>query len=163
MAVLKKNGQIRICGDFKVTLNPQLNVAKYPIPKIDELFARLGSCSVFSQIDLSQAYAQFELEDNSKEYVTINTHKGLFRYNRLPYRLASSPAIFQRIIESILANIKEVAVFLDDILVASSSMQDHLKTLNEVFSILQKYGLKVQITKCEFIKHEVEYLGYKWK
>ena len=83
--VVKQNGSIRICGDFKVTINQASQVDTYPLPKIEDLFTKLSGGKYFSKLDLSQAYLQLPLEDSSKEFVTINTHKGLFRYNRLPF------------------------------------------------------------------------------
>ncbi|XP_063632017.1 uncharacterized protein K02A2.6-like isoform X2 [Cydia splendana] len=80
--VVKKDGNIRICADFKLTLNRVLEVDRYPLPRVEDLLARLHGGERFSKIDLSQAYAQFEL-DESKKYTVINTHKGLFMYNRL--------------------------------------------------------------------------------
>ena len=92
--VVKQNGSIRICGDFKVTINQASQVDTYPLPKIEDLFTKLSGGKYFSKLDLSQAYLQLPLEDSSKEFVTINTHKGLFRYNRLPFGVASAPGNF---------------------------------------------------------------------
>lgn len=158
VAVLKKNGQVRICGDFRITVNPKLNVAKYPLLKIEDLLQKIANCLIFSKLDLSQAYAQIELSPESKQYVTINTHKNLYRYNRLPYGIAFAPAIFQRIIDQSFAQMPGVIVFLDDILIAAKNTQQHLQILIKVFEKLQECGLKVQLNKCEFMKSEIEYL-----
>ena len=83
--VPKPNGNVRICGDFKVTLNPVLEVDKYPLPRTDDIFASLSQGQMFSKIDLKDAYLQMEVDDSTKELLTINTHKGLFRYTRLAY------------------------------------------------------------------------------
>lgn len=96
--VMKKDGTIRVCGDFKMTLNKCLEIDRFPLPRVEDLLAKLHGGVKFTKIDLSQAYAQFELDD-SRQYTVINTHKGLFRYNRLIYGLASSPGIFQRKLE----------------------------------------------------------------
>ena len=74
---------VRICGDFSVTVNPVSKLDRYPIPKVEDLFARLSKGKLFSKLDLSQAYQQLTLDENSKKYVVINTHRGLFRYMRL--------------------------------------------------------------------------------
>ena len=95
VAVPKKDGTFRICGDYKVTVNSALDVDRYPLPKPDELFASLANGQKFSKLDLSQAYQQLLLEDESKKYTTINTHQGLYQYKRLPYGIASAPALFQ--------------------------------------------------------------------
>ena len=95
--VKKPNGKIRICGDFKVTINPHTLVDQHPIPSIDELFSRLRNGQQFSKLDLSDAYLQVELDDSSKNLVVINTPLGLYKYNRMPFGISSAPAIFQRL------------------------------------------------------------------
>jgi len=83
--VLKADGKcLRICGDFKVTVNKASKLDRYPIPKIEDLFATLSHGTSFSKLDMSQAYQQIMLDDDSKNYVVINTHRGLFCYNQLP-------------------------------------------------------------------------------
>ena len=76
----KDKNSVRICGDFKQTVNPVLRLDRHPIPKVEDLFASLSGGKLFSKIDLSQAYQQVPLEESSHQYVVINTHKGLFRY-----------------------------------------------------------------------------------
>ncbi|XP_063915497.1 uncharacterized protein K02A2.6-like [Zophobas morio] len=158
--VLKKNGDIRICGDFKVAVNRNLNTERYHIPKVDNLLAHLGEGTHFSKIDLSQAYAQIELDSESRELVTINTHKGLFSYNRLPYGISSSPAIFQRIIDSLCYKLKGVIAFMDDILVTGATEKEHLENLKLLFNQIQESGLKINLSKCSFFQKSVSYLGY---
>uniref|UniRef100_A0ABM0M1R3 Uncharacterized protein K02A2.6-like n=1 Tax=Saccoglossus kowalevskii TaxID=10224 RepID=A0ABM0M1R3_SACKO len=80
--VAKKNGTVRICGD-KVTVNPVLQVDQYPLPRIEDIFSELAGGQKFTRMDLHQAYHQMELDDESKKFLTINTSKGLYRYNRL--------------------------------------------------------------------------------
>ena len=107
--VLKSDRQtVRICGDFRTTVNPISQLNRYPIPKVEDLFATLQKGKRFSKIDLSQAYQQLMLDDESKKYVVINTHKGLFRYTRLPYGIASAPGIFQKAMEQLLQGIPGV-------------------------------------------------------
>ena len=89
---------MRICGDFSVTVNPVSKLDRYPIPKIEDLFARLRNGKFYSKIDLSYAYQQLLLDDESKKYVVVNTHKGLFRYTHLPFGISSAPGIFQRVL-----------------------------------------------------------------
>ena len=91
----------------------------------------------------------------------INTQKGLFRFTRLPFGVSSAPGIFQRVIESVLQGIPQVAVYLDDILITGSTEQEHLATLAAVLSRLDKAGLKVKREKCEFMKTAVTYLGHR--
>lgn len=83
--VVKGNGTIRICRDFKVTINPVLKAEQYPLRRIDDIFAALGQGKWFSKMYLAQAYLQMEMDESSKKYLTINTTKGLYQYNRLVF------------------------------------------------------------------------------
>ena len=151
---------IRICGDFSVTVNPVSKLDKYPIPKVTDLFAKLGKGKYFSKLDLSHAYQQLSLEEQSRKYVVINTHKGLFQFTRLPFGISSAPGIFQRVIESLLQGIDGVVVYLDDILVTGGDEQAHLKALEEVLGRLERAGLRVKQKKCAFMRSSVTYLGH---
>ncbi|XP_028169209.1 uncharacterized protein LOC114359144 [Ostrinia furnacalis] len=157
--VVKKDGNIRICADYKTTLNKVIEIDRYPLPRVEDLLVRLHGGQRFSKIDLSQAYAQLELDD-SKKYTVINTHKGLFVYNRLVYGLASSPGIFQRRLEEMFADLPCVGVFLDDIIITGKTTVEHTDNLFKVFERLQKYGLRVKKEKCEFFTESISYLGH---
>ncbi|XP_061721065.1 uncharacterized protein K02A2.6-like [Cydia pomonella] len=157
--VVKKDGNVRICADYKLTLNRMLEVDRYPLPRVEDLLARLYGGKRFSKIDLSQAYAQFELDD-SRKYTVINTHKGLFRYNRLVYGLSSSPGIFQRRLEQMFADLPHVGVFLDDVIITGSDTESHIDNLVKVFERLQAYGLRVKKDKCAFFAKSINYLGH---
>lgn len=82
-------------------MNKGLLIETYPLPRVDDLFANLSGGKSFSKLDLSQAYFQLPLAEDSKKFVTINTHKGLFVYNRLPFGVSSAPSIFQRTMETL--------------------------------------------------------------
>ena len=158
--VPKKNGRFRICGDYKVTVNQVLDVEQYPLPKPEELFATLAGGSVFSKLDLSQAYLQLQLDEASTPYVTINTHQGLYSYTRLPFGVASAPAIFQKMMDTVLQGIPGVIVYIDDILVSSKDNESHLRSLEEVFVRLEKHGFRLKQEKCAFLLSAVEFLGH---
>lgn len=158
--VLKKDGSVRICGDFKVTLNPHLHIDKFPLPKIEDLFQKLEGGVHFTKLDLSQAYQQVCLDEKSQELVTISTHKGLFKYTRLPFGVSCAPGKFQKIMESILQGIDGVVVFLDDILICGKNRKQHIERLETVLQKLANCGLKLLCDKCSFFKSKIEYLGY---
>ena len=96
VSVPKPEGTICICGDYKVTINPQLEADQYPLPKPDTIFSTLSEGKWFSKIDLTHAYQQLKLSPTSRELVTINTHRGLYQYTRLPFGVASAPQYFKR-------------------------------------------------------------------
>ena len=153
VAVLKSDkNSVRICGDFSVTINPVSKLDRYPIPKVEDLFSRLSGGKYFTKLDLSHAYQQVPLEEESKKYIMVNTHRGLFRYTRLPFGVSSAPGIFQRIIGSLLQGIKGVVVYLDDILITEATEEKHLQVLDEVLSRLDKAGLRVKRSKCELMR-----------
>ncbi|XP_052814094.1 uncharacterized protein K02A2.6-like [Mya arenaria] len=158
--VLKSTGDVRICGDFKGTVKQALKVDKYPLPRVDDIFANLSQGQKFTKLDLRQAYLHLELDDDSKELLTINTHRGLYRYNRSVYGISSLPAIWQRTMDTILQGIPRVQCILDDMIVTGDSDQSHYENLEKVLSRLSDYGLKVNKDKCQFFQDKVTYCGH---
>ena len=161
VSVMKQDGSIHLCSDFKLTLNKAAKPDIYPLPHIDELFATLGGGKTFSKLDLSNAYQQLLLSEELKAYTMINTHKGLFRFTRLPFGASAAPAIFQRVMETLLKGIPNVSVYLDDILVSGNSDKAHLDNLEAVLSRLGAAGFQLKQSKCIFFLPEVEYLGHR--
>ena len=111
--VMKQDGNIHLCGDFKVKLQDLTFIPCHTY--VDELFALLGGEKTFSKLDLSNDYQQLLLAEDSKVYTTINTHRELFRFTRLPFGASAAPAIFQRVMETLLKVIPNVSVYLDNI------------------------------------------------
>ena len=123
-------GTTQSCGDYAITVNPQLNVPWYPIPLPEEVFIKLRGGQRFSKLDLKIAYQQLPLDPDSQQIVTINTHRGLYRYKRLPFGIVSSPAIFQRTMEINLQGLENIVCIQDDILIIGKDDDPHIKTLN---------------------------------
>jgi len=159
--MVKDDKSIRICGDYKVTVNQVSKLDNYPIPKTDDLYAELGGGKQFTKLDLSHAYKQLLMDKNSKKYTTINTHKGLFQNNRLPYGISSAPGIFQRTMENVLQGIPGVVVRIDDILVTGKTSEEHLSNLEQVLKKLDASGMRIKHKKCKFMADEVIYLGHR--
>lgn len=135
-------------------------ICQHPLPKPKDLFTSLSGGQKFSKLDLNHAYQQMVLDSDSRKYVTINTHKGLYCYTRLPFGITSAPANFQRAMDSILQGIPQVLCYLDDILITGASKEDHLRNLEKVLSRLQEYGIRVNANKCVFMQTLVECLGH---
>lgn len=161
VVVPKGDGCLRVCGDYKTTVNPVLVVDKYPLPRPDDLMSQLAGGQRFSKIDLSQAYQQVQLDDESRKFVTINTHQGLYQYTRVPFGISSAPALFQKIMDTILQGVPNTICYLDDILVTGKNETEHLRNLEEVLKRLQQNGLRVKPEKCKFLQPSVEYLGHR--
>lgn len=158
--VVKENGDIRICGDYKITINPKLKRDFYPLPRIEELFSVLSGGDMYSKIDLKHAFAQCFLNSESRACTAITTHMGTFVYKRTPYGLSVVPEKFQKLMEETLRGVPHAAVFADDICVTGSNDEDHLRNLKSVLQRLRDMGLTVKLEKCKFLQREVKYLGY---
>ena len=127
--VVKADGTVRICGDYRTTVNRVMKVDSHPIPRMEDLFNAMSGGLSFSKLDLSHAYLQLQVDESSRDYLVINTHKGLFEYTRMPFGVASAPSVFQRTMDNLLQGLEHVAVYLDDILVTGRTQEDHLRTL----------------------------------
>ena len=159
--VAKSNGTVRICGDQKTTVNPQLQTEEYPLPRIDDIFAKLTGGQKFTKIDLRQAYHQMEVEEESQEYLTINTHQGLYRYNRLVFGITSAPAIWQRSMDQILEGVEGTSCILDDMIITGKDDKEHLENLEGVLKRLKANGLRANREKCEFFQTKITYCGHE--
>ena len=157
--VPKADGTTRSCGDYAVTVNPQLHVPQYPIPIPEDVFLKMRGGQRFTKLDLKSAYQQLPLDPESQQFITINTHRGLYRYKRLPFGIASSPALFQRTMDIILQGLDHVASIQDDILITGKDDDEHIKNLDSVLSRLDHYGLRLQLSKCKFMQKSVTYMG----
>lgn len=161
VVVRKRNGTIRMCVDCKSTINRYVELAHYPLPRIDECFQPLAGCVYFCVLDLAGAYQQLSVHPDSQELLTINTHKGLFQFTRLIFGLNSSPAIFQSIMDRILEGIPHVICYIDDILIGGSTQRESEETLILVLERLRKFNVKANFKKCVFFKKEIQYLGHR--
>ena len=136
-------------------------VDQYPLPRIENLYATLSGGCKFSKLDLSQAFLQVELDEDSREFTTINIQRGLFQYTRLPFGISSSPSIFQRVMDNLIQGLQHTCAYQDDILVTGKDDTNHLANLEAVFKRLSDAGVQLKREKCVFMATEVTYLGYK--
>ncbi|XP_055701834.1 uncharacterized protein K02A2.6-like [Phlebotomus papatasi] len=158
--VFKANGNVRLCGSYDMTINPQLIIDKHPLPSVEELFANMAGGQKFSKLDLTQAYLQLEVREEDRELLTLNTHKGLYQPTRLMYGVASAVGIWQRLMDSELRDIPGVSVFLDDIKITGPDDKTHMERLREVLGRLDRRNMRVNLEKCSFFEDKIEYCGY---
>ena len=158
--VVKRDGSIHVCGDYKLTVNQVALVDTYPLPLIQDIFASLSNGKSFSKLDLAHAYQQLLLDSDSRPYTTINTHRGLFRYTCLPFGVSAAPVIFQCTMELLLGGLPNVCIYLDDILVTGESEEAHLHNLEGVLERLETAGIRLKREKCAFMLARVDYLGH---
>ncbi|XP_053690842.1 uncharacterized protein K02A2.6-like [Sabethes cyaneus] len=160
VVVRKANGNIRICGDYSTGLNSALRSHQYPLPLPEDIFAKLANCKIFSQIDLSDAFLQVEVDEQFRHLLTINTHRGLYHYNRLPPGVKVAPGAFQQLIDTMLAGLNGASGYLDDVIVGGETQDDHDRNLKAVLQRIQEFGFTIRAEKCSFGKQQVRYLGY---
>lgn len=160
VAVRKANGSIRICADFSSGLNDALETNRHPMPHPDDIFATLAGGTVFSNLDLSDAYLQIAVHEDSRHLLTVNTHRGLYRYNRLCFGIKASPGIFQETMDAMLAGMDGVISYLDDVIVVGKTADDHNKNLFAVLQRMREWGFNLKAAKCQFMQPELNYLGF---
>ena len=158
--VWRCRSQTAQCGDYKVTVNKELDIDLYPLPRLEDMMTSLTGGQKFSKLDLSAAYQQMPLNEECQKFVTINTHWGLYHYTRLPFGIASAPALFRKVMDTILQGIPHIICYLDDILVTGANDAEHLTNLIEVLSRLQRHGVHLKQKKCCCLQDLVDYLGH---
>ncbi|XP_052901552.1 uncharacterized protein LOC128309209 [Anopheles moucheti] len=160
VVVRKANGKIRLCGDYSTGLNAALHPHEYPLPLPQDIFSKLDRCVTFTQIDLSDAFLQVEIEEKSRPPLTINTHRGLYYYNRLPPGIKVAPGSFQQIMDKMLAGVNGVSAYMDDVIVGGKTQEEHDAALKETLQRIKDYGFTIRKEKCSFNKPEIRYLGH---
>jgi Reverse transcriptase (RNA-dependent DNA polymerase) len=157
--VRKKDGGWRPCGDFR-RLNLITEPDRYPLPNMGDLSARLEGCKYFSKIDLRKGYLQVPVAAEDIPKTAVITPFGLFEFCRMPFGLRNTGMTFQRLMDSILNGLPHVFVYLDDILIASPTLEAHRRDVAAVLRIMQANGLVINAAKCIFRATEVEFLGH---
>lgn len=151
----------RIVVDYR-KLNEVTIDDKFPLPNIDSILDKLGRAQYFTTLDLAKGYHQILIREQDREKTAFVTPHGLYEFIRMPFGLKNAPATFQRLMNEILRDFinKTCVVYLDDILIFSTSLQEHIKSITDIFRVLKQANLKIQIDKCNFMKRETEFLGH---
>ena len=161
----------RLCVDYRKVnaLQPAVKrtdkgtgcLSLYPLPKIDEMFSKLGGARIFSTIDLRSGYYHIGLTRESSAKSAFIVPMGKWQLQRTPFRLSQAPAYFQLLIDKVLMGCSSFAMgYLDDIIIFSKTEEEHLQHLEEIFVRLRKFGLKMKCEKCSFFKKHIQYLGH---
>jgi len=160
--IRKKDGRMRLCVDLR-PLNDRIHKQKFPFLLIEDCLARLANKSVFSLLDLKDSFHQIRVDNGSTKYFAFATPDGQFEYNYLPFGYAEAPAEFQkRLLQVLQPLVREdrVVIYIDDVLIPSRTVEENLLSLRDVLVLLKKYGFCLNFDKCQFLKKEIEFLGY---
>ncbi|CAN8075543.1 unnamed protein product [Agarophyton chilense] len=155
--VAKKDGSIRFCVDYR-ELNAVIKRDSYPIPRMDDCLDFLGEAVVCTTLDANSGYLQILLAENSRGLTNFTTHEGLFKFSRMPFGLKNAPATFQQVMHIILSRVKWkfALVYLDDVIIFSLTVTEHLRHVKKVLTILQDPGVTLKLRKCAFFQASVD-------
>ncbi|XP_015276441.1 PREDICTED: vomeronasal type-2 receptor 26-like [Gekko japonicus] len=157
---VKPNGDVRICADYKCTINKALQDHVYPVPVVSHVLTALAGAQVFGKLDLAQAYQQLPIDAATAEAQKTVTHKGFFKVNHLQFGVCVAPGIFQSFMDSLFKGIPGVQPFLDDVLITAPDSSSFTEWLWAVLQQFDSTGLKVKHEKCLLGVPMVEFLGF---
>jgi hypothetical protein len=157
----KESGQWRLCIDFR-KLNSVAKTTAYPLPRIGDIFDTLEGNRYFTSLDLACGFWQIELDEESRPKAAFNTIYGQYRFRRLPFGLATAPGTFQKVMNAVLSGLNWIhcMVYVDDIIIFSRTMEEHITLLDKVLSRVSQANLMVKLKKCEFARTQLHYLGH---
>lgn len=158
--ILKENGELRLCIDMR-RANQAIQRLNHPLPVFEDFLPKFRNAKLFTTLDIRQAFHQVELSHDCRDITTFVTNWGLFRYTRLLFGVNAAPELFQNLMESILADCVNVAVFIDDIVIFGATEGEHDAAVKGVLLVLKRYGILLNDHKCKFKQHEIRFLGHK--
>lgn len=160
--VKKKNGEMRLCVDY-TELNNATTREIFPIPHIEDQIAMLQGKTFFSSLDLKNGFYNIKMDPDSVKYTAFTTPLGNFEFLRMPFGLKNAPSVFQRVLHNLFADLiraEKLLIYLDDLLIPSDAIEEHLEILAEVLRRLKGANLELRLDKCKFLQVKIEYLGY---
>ena len=161
VCVPKKNGEIRLCVDMRAA-NNAIKRVRHPIPTVKDVSIDLNGATVFSKLDLTQAYHQLELAPKSRHITTFTTHMGLFRYKRLNYGTNSAAEIFQHMLQTSLQGLQGVRNIADDVIIFGKDMNEHNQALEACLKRMSENNLTLNLEKCKFLKKNLDFFGFQF-
>ncbi|CAC5357898.1 Retrovirus-related Pol polyprotein from transposon 297,Retrovirus-related Pol polyprotein from transposon 17.6 [Mytilus coruscus] len=156
----KKDKTTRFCIDFR-NLNSNSFSIQYPLLVIDDILTLLGAAKFYSLIDLRSGFWQVQMADEYKSKTAFVCHRGLFKFNVMPFGLQNSPTVFSQLMEIVLQDLKFAISYINDILIFSETLEEHFDHIQQVFDRLRQHNLKLKLKKCQFLQKETNYLGFK--
>lgn len=161
--VSKRNGEKRMCVDLR-PLNSLVQKQRFTFPIIEDQLNRLEGKRIFTSLDLKDVFHQICFDPDSTKYFSFSTPHGQFEFLKLPFGYVETPAEFQKRILQIFDHLvrdDKILIYMDDVVIATDTIEQNLHILKEVLITLRKYNLGLNLSKCQFLKNEIEYLGYK--
>ena len=159
--VPKKDGSLRFCVDYR-RLNARTVPDAYPLPRIDDCLESLGDAEIFTTLDCNAGYWQVPVAPEDHDKTSFTSYLETFRYTRMPFGLRNAPATFQRALDIILSGFRwqSCLIYLDDVIVFARSTEEHLRHVDEIFTLLRRAGITLKLTKSSFFQPRVDYLGH---
>ena len=159
--VRKGDGSLRLCVDYR-RVNKVTKTESFPMPNLSTCIYKPRKVQYFTKIDLVRGYYQVPIDFNSRKYTAFSTPENHYQFKRLSFGLKNSGIAFQRMMQEILTSVmgSNVIVYIDDVLIMSSSFEEHLKLVRKVLHLLAEYGIKIKVKKCEVFRKEVTFLGH---
>ena len=158
MVVPKGDGGKRLCMDFRA-LNAITRTYMWPMPRVKDIFAKLGKAKFFTTLNLRSGYHHIALDDDAIKKTAFVTPLGKYEYLKVPFGLAQAPAYFQNLMNKVLNGLHFTLAYLDDIIIFSETAEQHLKHIQIVLTRLKQAKLRLKKSKCLFFKQELHYLG----
>ena len=161
--VRKKDGTLRFCIDF-CRLNERTEKDSFPMPRMIDTMETMVGAKIFSSMDLKSGFWQVKMAEESRPYTALMVGSlGVYEFLQMPFGLCNAPATFQRLMQNCLGelNLTYALIYLDDVVVFANTEAEHLKRLRAVFERFHEHGLKLKLTKCDFFKSKITYLGHQ--
>ena len=158
--VPKSDGRIRLCADYKATVNNQLIDTSYPIPRIEDIFDKMKGGKYFCTLDVYKAYLHLKVDEESQKIQAISTHRGTYYVKRLFFGVKIAPNEFHKFIDQFLDGLTGTAAYFDDIIVQGSTKEECYMRLIKVLDKLRQNNIHVNRKKCQFFQRKIQYLGH---